>query len=372
MNESINWRRELRKAIEAGFDDNELQTLCFDLEIKYESLSGDNFSGKVRELIEYFERKKRLPELIAYCKEKLEKVPWDEIEAAAAAAEREEVAAAISEEKVATAPLLPPTKSSQPWQLVLSPQTIAIAVIGILVVIGGIYLLVRSLRPETTAPAVADAPATQTIPATAVPATAEATDEPILPATEAPPTATKVPPTATDEPTAEPEPTMAPTVEVAVEAEPTAELSVEVTVEAEPTVLYPDGAPLELVYDPTSFYLYNPSSERVPVRNLSFEALDDAGRPLIYGMAGDRWTQFYNFVDGLACDSIEPFGVGGVYLQPQFCRSYNSKVTPEKDGDELFWIERPESVEFRVLWDGEEIARCPLGTNTCKLFVPTP
>lgn len=371
MNESINWRRELRKAIEAGFDDNELQTLCFDLEIKYESLSGDNFSGKVRELIEYFERKKRLPELIAYCKEKLERVPWDEIEAAAAAAEREEAAAAVSEEKVATAPILPPTKSSQPWQLVLSPQTIAIAVIGILVVIGGIYLLVRSLRPETTtAPAVADVPATQTVSATAVPATTEATDEPILPATEAPPTATKAPPTATNEPTAEP--TIAPTVEVAVEAEPTAELSVEVTAEAEPTVLYPDGRPLELTYDPTSFYLYNPSSERVPVRNLSFEALDDAGRPLIYGMAGDRWTQFYNFVDGLACDSIEPFGVGGVYLQPQFCRSYNSKVTPEKNGDELFWIERPGSVEFRVLWDGEEIARCPLGTNTCPVFVPAP
>lgn len=89
-------------------------------------------------------------------------------------------------------------------------------------------------------------------------------------------------------------------------------------------------------------------------------------------MAGDRWTQFYNFVDGFACTSIEPFGVGGTYLRPQYCRSYNASVTPEKDGVEIFWIERSGSVEFRVLWEGEEVARCPLGTHTCIVRVPAP
>jgi hypothetical protein len=366
----MNWRMQLRTAIEERFDDSELQTLCFDLGLKYEALSGDNLTDKVRELIEHFERLNELPRLISYCKESRKNVPWDEIEAAA----RAEAATATKEEKTAKAPVLPPVKSSQPWQLMLNPQTIAIAVIGIIVIIGGIYLLVRSPRPETTSLPVTDTPATQTIletAATAVPIAAEATDEPTSVATEA---ATEIPPTPTNEPTLEPtlEPTVTPSVESTSQAEPTTELSVEEPVEAEPTVLYPDGSPLELVYDFNSFYLYNPSSQRVRVSELNFEALDGAGRPLIYGMAGDRWTQFYSFVDGFACDGIEPFGVGGAFMRPQFCRSYNASVTPAQNGDEIFWIERPGSVEFRVLWDGEEIARCPLGTNTCQVFVPAP
>lgn len=366
----MNWRMQLRTAIEERFDDDELQTLCYDLSVNYETLSGDNLSAKVRELIELFERLNELPRLISYCKQKRKNVPWDEIEAAA----RAEAAAPVKAEKTAKGPALPPVQSSRPLQVTLTPQTIAIAVIGILVVIGGIYLLTRSPRTETVSLPVTDTPATQTTAdtaATAVPAAAEATDEPTPVPTEA---ATEIPPTPTDQPTLEPtlEPTIAPSVEVTSQAEPTPELSVEEPAEAEPTVLYPDGTPLELVYDLNSFYLYNPSSTRVRVSDLSFEALDEAGRPLIYGMAGDRWTQFYSFVDGFACDSIEPFGVGGAFMRPQFCRSYNASVTPAQNGDEIFWIERPGSVEFRVLWDGEEIARCPLGANTCQLFVPAP
>ena len=361
---------QLRTAIEERFDDSELQTLCFDLGVKYETLSGDNLTDKVRELIEHFERLNEVPRLISYCKEWRKNVPWDEIEAAA----RAEAAAATKEEKTAKHHVLPPVKSSRPLQLTLTPQTIAIAVIGIIVVIGVIYLLVRSPRQETTSLPVTDTPATQTTAGTAattVPIAADATDEPTQATTEAP---TEIPPTSTSEPTLEPtlEPTITPSVEATTQVEPTPEPAVEEPVEAEPTVLYPDGTPLELVYDLNSFYLYNPSSTRVRVSDLSFEALDDAGRPLIYGMAGDRWTQFYSFVDGFACDSIEPFGVGGAYMRPQFCRNYNATVTPAQNGDEIFWIERPGSVEFRVLWDGEEIARCPLGTNTCQLFVPAP
>ena len=399
----MNWRMQLRTAIEDRFDDSEIQTLCFDLGVKYESLSGDNLNDKVRELIEYFVRQGEIPRLISYCKEAKRNVPWEEIEAAAreadeaeakreaenaarlaaAAVAREEAEAATTsiaavaapEVKAGQSPVSPAIKPSQPTLLALSPQTIGIAVIGILVVIGAIYLVIRSLRPEAAGPAVADVPTAQTrteTVATAVPATA--TDEPTQVATEVPPTPTKAPPTPTDEPTAPPtlEPTSAPTVEATVQAEPTAELSVDAAADAEPTVLYPDGTPLELTYDATSFYLYNPSSDRVPVSNFSFETLDDAGRPLIFGLSGDRWTQFYNFVDALACNGIEPFGVGGIYLRPQYCRSYNATITPEANGVELFWIERPGAVEFRVSWNGEEIARCPLGTNTCIVRVPAP
>ncbi|GJM43136.1 MAG: hypothetical protein DHS20C20_34180 [Ardenticatenaceae bacterium] len=391
----MNWRRQLRLEIMDRFDESEIQSLCFDLDIEYEFLSSENKNDTVRELIEYSERHDGIPTLITYCKESRKNVPWDDIAAAAIreltgvesgeatapkeAAVEAKPASVVVPTQSATGvaePTQPSAEAARPSGLVLDSRTIVIGVVGILVIIGAIYLLLRAVGPETASPPVADGLATQTRLETAITVvdepttepTTELTDEPVLAATEIPPTVTEAPPTATatNEPT--PEPTVEPTVEVVVQDEPTPEP----TVEAEPTVLYPDGTPLELTYDPTSFYLYNPSSERVPVRNFSFETLDDAGRPLIFGLEGDRWTQFYSFVDSFACNGIEPFGVGGIYLRPQYCRSYNATITPEANGDELFWIERSGAVEFRVLWDGEEIARCPLGTNTCIVHVPAP
>ena len=138
---------------------------------------------------------------------------------------------------------------------------------------------------------------------------------------------------------------------------------------AEPTVVYPDGLRLELTYDANSFYLYNPSAGRIRVKDITFEALDGAGRPLRYGMAGNRWTQFYAFLGEFACYRIEPFGMPG-YLRPAHCRSYSATVTPAQSGDEVFWVARPEAVEFRVLWAGQEVARCGLGAGSCVAFVP--
>ncbi len=213
-----------------------------------------------------------------------------------------------------------------------------------------------AVQPTQPQPVATETPAetatAQTIPETAVttiPVAANATDAPT-------PVATETLSTPTNEPT----------------PEPTTAALVEAPAQAEPTIAYPDGRPLELAYDTHSFYLYNPSSERIRVKNISFEALDNAGRPLRYGMAGNRWTQFHSFIEGYACYSIEPFGVGGVYMRPPHCRDYNASVTPAKDGDEIFWTERGGAIEFRVLWADQEIARCPLGTNTCTVFVPTP
>ena len=110
----------------------------------------------------------------------------------------------------------------------------------------------------------------------------------------------------------------------------------------------------------------------MPLSDISFEALDSAGRPLRYGISGDRWTQFYNFVDGSSCTAIEPFGVGGAWIRPAYCRKYNATVNLENDAVEIFWIEREGVVAFRVMYDGEEIARCPLGSATCDIYVPAP
>jgi serine/threonine protein kinase len=146
--------------------------------------------------------------------------------------------------------------------------------------------------------------------------------------------------------------------------------SVTVPPAAEPTPLFPDGTAVDLVYNFDSFYLYNTSADRIRVNVISFQAVDAADRPLRYGMDGNRWTQFYAFVDPFACNRIEPFGAEGPYLRPGYCRSYSATVTPARDGVEIFWRERDGAVAFRVLWEGQEISRCPLAPDSCTVYVP--
>jgi formylglycine-generating enzyme required for sulfatase activity len=61
-------RAKLRELITACFDEEELRTLCFDLEADYDDLRGEGRAGKARELVAYFERRERISELVAYCR----------------------------------------------------------------------------------------------------------------------------------------------------------------------------------------------------------------------------------------------------------------------------------------------------------------
>ncbi len=53
----------LRQALDEQFDEEELQTLAFDLGVQYEDLTGEGQAGKARELVELMARRRRLPEL---------------------------------------------------------------------------------------------------------------------------------------------------------------------------------------------------------------------------------------------------------------------------------------------------------------------
>jgi hypothetical protein len=59
---------ELRDIINKYFSDSELRDLCFELNIDYESLGGDNKPAKVRELVTYCQRRDRLADLEAACR----------------------------------------------------------------------------------------------------------------------------------------------------------------------------------------------------------------------------------------------------------------------------------------------------------------
>lgn len=58
--------RCLRVILVERFDEGELRTLCFDLEIDYDSLPGKGKADKARELLAYLERRHRISDLVEY------------------------------------------------------------------------------------------------------------------------------------------------------------------------------------------------------------------------------------------------------------------------------------------------------------------
>lgn len=71
--------RKLLKALVELFNENELRDLCFDLAVDYENLPPGGKKDKVRELILYFHRRRRLTYLVTVFTEKRPSVSLDEI-----------------------------------------------------------------------------------------------------------------------------------------------------------------------------------------------------------------------------------------------------------------------------------------------------
>ncbi len=69
---------KLRDLIVSYFSEEELQALCMDLDIDYETIPGQTKKGKVMGLIEYVQHRSRLPELIKKLKELRPRVNWDD------------------------------------------------------------------------------------------------------------------------------------------------------------------------------------------------------------------------------------------------------------------------------------------------------
>ena len=70
---------ELHRNVADHFNVSELQSLCFDLGIDYENLSGANKTDKIRELITHLQRRGHLDELVEYCTQMRPNVAWREL-----------------------------------------------------------------------------------------------------------------------------------------------------------------------------------------------------------------------------------------------------------------------------------------------------
>jgi hypothetical protein len=70
-------RSTARQLLERYFDEEELRSLAFDLEVDYDSLTGEGKAGKARELVAYLERHGRLGELLEVGSALRPDVPWE-------------------------------------------------------------------------------------------------------------------------------------------------------------------------------------------------------------------------------------------------------------------------------------------------------
>ena len=67
----------LRQQLSDRFNLDELQTLCFNMHIRYEDLPGDTISAKTRELVIFCYRHGQIPQLLDECKRQRQDVTWE-------------------------------------------------------------------------------------------------------------------------------------------------------------------------------------------------------------------------------------------------------------------------------------------------------
>jgi hypothetical protein len=70
-------RARFRQYLLNHFSEEEVKTLCFDLEIDYDDLPGQGRTGKVRELLGHLERVGRIPDLIKLCQQLRPHIRWE-------------------------------------------------------------------------------------------------------------------------------------------------------------------------------------------------------------------------------------------------------------------------------------------------------
>ena len=269
-------------------------------------------------------------------------------------------------------------------------KSIFFAIIPLLAIIafGAWFFFGRGISPNFAPPT-----AEKTTP-TAVTSTSEAVSTPILTVTDAsipvvPPT--MVASTETQEVTATLSvatvtETMTEVQTEAIDASPvpssgvteTATAAVVTTpVSAQPTIKYPDGNHFTLFYNESSLHLLNRSRAIRGVNGFSFERLDAQGAAM-ESFKGFFWEA--NFAQGKLpnilpkyCVSIKIYDSAISYIDPPECRGgYLSTFQPKQDEDRamLFWTPKEGTHEFRVVWSGEEVARCEISAGVCEAYIP--
>ncbi|MBL8102337.1 MAG: serine/threonine protein kinase [Anaerolineales bacterium] len=149
------------------------------------------------------------------------------------------------------------------------------------------------------------------------------------------------------------------------------------TVFVTPTMKYADGTPFSLLWNETSFYMINRSKAKRSLSAFSFERIDaeTLSQEKRDHFDGYRWeTQKFKHLPENFCTSITIYGdQTPPYMNPTDCFfGIISVVQPrfDDDGGLVFWRPEAGATHFRVLWLGEEAARCEIAAGFCNFNVP--
>ncbi|NUM48245.1 MAG: serine/threonine protein kinase [Anaerolineales bacterium] len=160
----------------------------------------------------------------------------------------------------------------------------------------------------------------------------------------APPTPTPVPPTAPP-----PAPTETPT--------------------PVPSATPRTGDPFLLLYDDTSFNLLNLSTQSRNISLLKFERVDPFNT-ILETFTGLQWARFNAIIRPETCMRIKISNAPFLTI-PEACNNiFDAEITIALNNESDFWTTRADSNEFRVLWSGAEIQRCPIGAQQCEILIP--
>ncbi len=66
----------LKSKMHDAFNNNDLQTLCFELNIRYEDLDANTLDSRIRSLIEFGQRNGRLSDIANYCQRNRDHITW--------------------------------------------------------------------------------------------------------------------------------------------------------------------------------------------------------------------------------------------------------------------------------------------------------
>ncbi|GIK66887.1 MAG: hypothetical protein BroJett018_46810 [Chloroflexota bacterium] len=173
--------------------------------------------------------------------------------------------------------------------------------------------------------------------------------------------------------TSSPTPTLTATATSTNSPIPTAPASLTPTIEqisvsAVPTIKYPNGRRVILLYNADSFYILNVSGGSLQAASFGFERILNEGN-FLNRFYGNQLARFYPTLDSNYCARMEILQRTG-YLRPSDCRGYNSSITPQAQDSFVFWTPDPRSMQFRVLWNEEEIARCEISAERCEVYLP--
>jgi hypothetical protein len=213
-------------------------------------------------------------------------------------------------------------------------------------------------------PASPTAPAPLTEPAIQVPATDTLTPLPVLMETSL---------TSTQTPTK----TLAPTVTNTASQQPTkTSVILSSTPAIMPTVVTstitqtPTGYFMTAFYNSNSFYILNRGRASRSASGFMFERIDENG-VIQQRFEGWKWEKYFDTIQPNRCLSLEIHASPDPYLKPFEC---NNKILSPlvllMDSGEIFWTSNEPNGLFRILWLGNEIARCEIEAGICDFYVP--